>query len=97
MTIEINIFNKAGNFAENKDVAKEIRITEIMPALNKGEDVVINFDKVDSATQSFMHALLSDVIRTQGIDVLDKIRFKSCNEIIQKIIRIVIDYMQQED
>lgn len=91
----INIFERAGAFAENKDIAREIRMQEIIPALNKNEEVVLDFSNVGSATQSFIHALISDVLRKYGNDVLDRIAFKSCNETIQKIINIVVDYMQE--
>lgn len=84
-----------GVFAENKDVARDIRQKQINPALINNEDVVINFEGVNSATQSFIHALISEVIREYGVGVLDKISFKNCGETIQKIIGIVVDYMQE--
>ena len=91
----IPIFERAGAFAENKDVARDIRIREIIPALDKNEEVVLDFLKVDAVTQSFIHALISDILRKYGSDSLDRIAFKSCNENVQKIISIVVDYMQE--
>jgi L-lactate permease len=93
--IEIKMSEIVGNFAENKDLAREIRLNNIIPALEKNEEVVIDFEMVDAATQSFMHALISDLIRKYGSEVLDKISFKNCNETIKKIISIVVDYMQE--
>ncbi|MCX5750520.1 MAG: STAS-like domain-containing protein [Candidatus Saganbacteria bacterium] len=92
---QINIFDKAGSFAENKDIAKAVRIEEILPALNKQEEIILDFKNVEAATQSFIHALLSDVIRKYGGEVLDKISFRSCNDTVKKIIGIVVDYMQE--
>jgi hypothetical protein len=94
---QMSIFTYAGSFAENKDVARDLRLNHIIPSLENNEEVVIDFENVDSATQSFVHALISDIIRKYGADVLDRISFKSCNETIQKIITIVIDYMQESD
>lgn len=91
---EISIFDRAGAFAENKDVAGSIRVSEIIPALEKGEDIVLDFEKVDAATQSFIHALISGVIRKFGGEALDRLVFKSCNDTVKKIISIVTDYMQ---
>lgn len=91
----ITIFDRAGAFAENKDTARDIRLQEIMPAIESGEDVVLDFGRVDAATQSFVHALISDVLRKFGNDVLDRMSFKSCNETVKKIIGIVVDYMQE--
>ncbi len=91
----IKILDIAGPFAENKDLAREIRLTKIIPALEKKEEVIIDFERVEGATQSFIHALISDVIRKYGSEVLDKISFKNCNETVKKIIGIVVDYMQE--
>lgn len=91
----IILFGRVGAFAENKDVARHIRTTEIIPALEKNEDIILDFTGVNAATQSFIHALISDVIRKFGSDALDHISFKSCNDTVQKIIGIVVDYMQE--
>jgi hypothetical protein len=93
--MNISIFDKAGAFAENKDVARQLRLQEIIPALERKEDIVLDFERVDAATQSFVHALISDILRKYGIDVLGRISFKSCNETVKQIINIVVDYMQE--
>lgn len=92
---EIKLFPQAGSFAENKDLAKDIRLNQIIPSLDKNVEVVLDFQGVDSATQSFVHALISDVIRKYGAEALDKIYFKNCGKTVQKIINIVVDYMQE--
>ncbi len=91
----IPIRNRAGTFAENKDIARDIRLKEIIPSLEKGEGIVLDFQGVDAATQSFIHALISDVLRKYGTAALDTLTFKSCNDEIKKIITIVTDYMQE--
>ena len=93
---EIELFPKTGNFAENKDVARELRINEIIPALKNHRVVILDFNKVDSATQSFIHALISDIIRKEGYEIIDRLNYKNCNDTIKKIITIVTDYMQEE-
>lgn len=92
---EIAIFKRAGGFAENKDIARDIRTQEIIPALDRNEEVVLDFQRVTGATQSFVHALISEILRKHGTDVLDRITFKSCNKTIKQIIDIVVDYMQE--
>ena len=91
----IKLFERVGSFAENKDIAREIRIREIIPALESKQEIILDFEKVEGATQSFVHALISDLIRKYGNDVLEKISFKFCNETVQKIISIVSEYMQE--
>jgi hypothetical protein len=36
-------------------------------------------------------------LRKYGNDVLDKIQFKACNNIIKSIISMVVDYMQESN
>ena len=94
--ITIKLKPVVGNFAENKDLARDLRLNKIIPALKKGE-VILDFAGIESATQSFVHALISDLIRNYSVSILDKIMFKNCNEITKKIINIVVDYMQESE
>jgi len=95
--VSYNMLYLAGTFAENKDTARTIRQELMLPALEKGKTVTLDFAGVESATQSFIHALISQVIRQYGIDVLDRIIFKSCNAVVKNIVSIVTDYMQYEE
>jgi hypothetical protein len=92
---QINIFEKAGTFAENKDIARDIRQRDLMPALERNEKVLLNFEHVDATTQSFIHALISDALRKYGNDALENITFHKCNDTIKQIISIVVDYMRE--
>ncbi len=93
----IKLRKSVGSFAENKDIARNIRLKQIIPLLEKNEEITLDFENIDSATQSFIHALISDLFRKYGNEILDKISFKSCNETVKKIINIVISYMQESE
>lgn len=86
-----------GPFAENKDVARDIRISLLTPAIADGGSVILDFAGVEGATQSFIHALISELFRTYGSDVLERIRFKDCNPTIQQVVIIVTEYMQEAE
>ena len=90
----IKMFHQVGVFASNKDIARQLRVESIIPALERREKITIDFEKVEGATQSFIHALISDVMRKFGVDVLDQIKFKTCNENVKAIISLVTGYMQ---
>ena len=90
----IILFDHTKDFAENKDIARQLRTEVIEPELQQGNKITIDFKNVTSATQSFVHALISEVIRTFGVDVLDNVLFKNCNEQIKTIIKIVVEYVQ---
>lgn len=92
--ITINLYEQVGSFAENKDKARDIRVKQINPALCDGKEVQLDFMNITLATQSFIHALISDLIRNHGIDVLDKIIFKNCSDAVITLINVVCDYMQ---
>ena len=92
----IKIFKYAGSFAENKDTARHLREEQIMPALkNAEEQVVLDFDKVTGATQSFIHALISEAIRQYSDEVFDRLIFKNCSSSLEQVVNIVADYMEE--
>lgn len=93
--IHIKLFKQVGSFAENKDIARDIRLKRLIPSLEKNQKIILDFENIDGATQSFIHALISDLIRKFGNDVLDNIQFKLCNDTVKAIISIVADYMQE--
>lgn len=92
--IVVNVVERAGEFAENKDTARSIREEVIAPALIRGESVVVDFDGVHLTTQSFVHAMLSDLIRRMGPEVFDVIEFRNCNDVVQSLVEIVAEYSQ---
>ena len=93
--IHIKLFKRVGPFAENKDIAKKLRIEEIMPALSRGDEVILDFDGVGGATQSFIHALISDPIRKLKDAAFDNLMYQNANNDIREIISIVYRYMQE--
>ena len=94
MIIKIHNHIKS-DFGENKDIAKDLRINMIMPALQKGEEVILDFSGVDGVTQSFIHALISEPIREFTDTVFDKLLFKNCSKLVQTVVQIVEEYMQE--
>lgn len=90
----IQIKKHTGLFAENKDIARDIRNNLIMPALEAGSEVILDFVDMTGATQSFIHALISQLIRKYNDDVFTKIFFKNCNDEVKGVINIVADYME---
>ena len=94
--MKVKLFDQVGDFAGDKDVAKELRENRLMPALRKGHEVEIDFNGVELATQSFVHALISDLIRHDDLDALEQLVFANCNESVKTIISIVVDYSQED-
>lgn len=79
-------------FQEDKDLAREIRVTEILPALRSGERLTLDFSDVDYATQSFVHALIGEALKQFGEEVLDQIEFHRCSPQLRSVIELVVNY-----
>lgn len=92
MTTRIVLDSGVNGFAEDKDKAKRIRLGELLPALERGEMVVLDFAAVRYATQSFVHALIGEALKKYGEVVLDRIEFKNCSPQLQSVIELVVDY-----
>lgn len=90
----VHVEKLAGTFAEDKDIAARVREDTLRPAVTSGEQVTISFAGCEGATQSFIHAMVSDLIRKHGEGVLDLMVFKDCTETIKSVIQIVAEYSQ---
>ena len=66
MRRRIEIPADAGGFAEDKDLAQQLRRQEIVPALEREDEVLLDFKKVNYATQSFVHALVGEPLKRFG-------------------------------
>ena len=86
MNTLIKIKNFAGDFAENKDVAKNLRITKIIPTLKDEKEVVLDFFGVSGTTQSFIHALISEPIRQFRDVAFEKMHYKNCSDVVKEVI-----------
>jgi hypothetical protein len=88
----IELLPGIAGFAEDKDQAKSIRLRTLLPALERGENIVLDFRHVKYATQSFIHALLGEALHRYREDLLDRVEFKNCTPQLQSVIELVVDY-----
>jgi STAS-like domain of unknown function (DUF4325) len=92
MTFNITLDTHGSMLAEDKDYARQLRIDEVLPALDRGEELVLDFSGVGYATQSFVHALIGEALKRHGDTTLELIEFKGCSDQLRSIIAIVVDY-----
>lgn len=88
----VRLVDYTGTFAGDKDQARELRERYVVPALRDGREVELDFDRIEVATQSFIHALISAPLRRSGEDGLDYLVFVQCGEAVQAVIETVVDY-----
>ncbi|WP_438025808.1 STAS-like domain-containing protein [Sorangium sp. So ce233] len=82
----------SGPVAQNKDSAREMRRTNILPALHEGKSLKIDFTNVTTATQSFIHALISEAVRLHGNNALGLLEFHKCSPQVAEAIETVVVY-----
>lgn len=92
VTVTVNIPQGQKGFAEDKDIARELRLTKVLPALEAGDNVVLDFAQVKFATQSYVHALIGQALKQHGEAVLDRMEFKNCSPQLRSIVDLVVDY-----
>ena len=77
-------------FAEDNATANQIRDRELRPRIETGEPVVLDFAGVRSPTQSFVHALLSEILKIPGS--LVRLSFVNCTPSAREILKAVAAY-----
>jgi hypothetical protein len=92
MTTEIVLTASASGFAEDKEAAKELRLTRILPALERGDSVILDFGQVSFATQSYIHALIGEPLRKHQEKALERLEFKNCSPQLKSLVKLVVDY-----
>ena len=92
MTVQIVLKPGANRFAEDKEEARQIRLERVMPALERDDDVVLDFRNVSYATQSYIDALIGEVLQKHGEAALKNLEFKNCSGALKSVIELVVDY-----
>ena len=90
--MKILMFALVGDFGEDKDIAASLRTTKLQPSVKKHQNVILDFSGITLVTQSFIHALISDVLRSNGEDALDFLEFTNCADVVKGIISTVVQY-----
>lgn len=102
--MEIAVFKLAENqdsaFGSNRYAAIPVR-QKLQNFLAEHDSVVLDFEYIEHATQSWVDALIGRFVYEQGQTFLSKVQFKNCSADIQEIIRFVAadrlrDHKQQQ-
>ena len=87
----IDMYNYCGERCEVKLEAINLRERKIIPAIQKGETVILDFSHAITATHSFLTALLADPIKILGLKSYKQIKIIGANETIRTTIDFVFD------
>lgn len=89
--IVIDMYNYFGNNCEVKYEAIKRRDKQILPALSEGKTVVLDFSNTETATHSFLVALLATPICNTGIKAYKMIKIVGANPTIRATIDFIFD------
>lgn len=82
---------KVAEFEEDVETAAKIRDETILPSINSGKLVVLDFSKVKFATQSFVHSLMYKVIR-DGQQIGATLSIANCTNSTREAVMAVAAY-----
>lgn len=82
---------KVAQFEEDVEAAARVRDNNILPNINAGKMVVLDFAKVRFATQSFVHALMYKVIR-DGQKIGSTLSIANCSNSTREAVMAVAAY-----
>ena len=87
----VNVQNYFGPFAEDKEAAIKFRDRRILSAIEKGQSILLDFDRVISAPHSFLSALLATPVRRLGLLAYKKIKIVNATAEIRETIDYILD------
>jgi hypothetical protein len=87
----LNISNYFGPNAEDKEMAARVRDKYILPNLEDGKVITIDFEGVKKAPHSVLGALLATPIERIGISAYKRLRFVNCRPEIRETIDFVMN------
>jgi hypothetical protein len=77
-------------FDEDNPAAIRVRNEQLRPRIENGEVVLLDLEGVRAPTQSFVHALLSEVFKIPGS--LARLSFVNCTPSAREVLKAVAAY-----
>ena len=78
------------DFLADGVVANSFRATQIESVWNQVELFTFNFEGVRNVTDSFVHALFGNLAEDHGRELLVKVRFSGCSELVASMIKTAV-------
>lgn len=90
MNQELRIYDEFGPFCADGGRAVSFFKSSLVPLLESGQEVVVNFSGVRNLNSSFSNALLSSMILKYGPSVCNRVRFSNVRKNVQILIETSI-------
>lgn len=89
--VRVHVAPDARALAVDRPRARRLADEQVAPLLAEGRSVQLDFSGTRVATQSFCHALLSELFREHGVELLDRVRFIACSAQVEPLIRLAVN------
>lgn len=87
----LNVYNYFGKNADDKQAAISYRNRHLLPAIDEGKVLILDFDGVETSTHSFLNALLASPVRRLGMSAYKRIKISRAKTDIRETIDYVMD------
>jgi hypothetical protein len=87
----LSLRNYFGRYAEDKQLAIRLRDGKILPAIEKGISITVDFEEVISAPHSLLNALLATPIQRLGLAAYKKIKVINASPEIRETVDFIMD------
>ena len=91
LRFSISMFIFFGRFAEDKDAAIHFRDKYLLPAVQEGKMIEIDFRGVETAPHSFLSALLATPVQRMGMRAYKRIKPLNASGSIRQIFDGIMD------
>jgi uncharacterized protein DUF4325 len=86
-----NVRNYFGRYAEDKPLAIKLRDEKLIPAIQGGLSITLDFEEVKSAPHSLLNALLATPVKRLGLTAYKKIRVINASPEIRETVDYIMD------
>lgn len=90
-TFYFNVRNYLGRYAEDKLLAIKLRDEKLLPAIEAGKIVTVDFEDVVSAPHSLLNALLATPVQKLGMAAYKKIKIANASPEIRETVDFIMD------
>lgn len=87
----LSIYNYFGTYPEDKSAAIQFRDRSLIPAIEEGKKLLLDFDGVNSSPHSFLNALLATPIKRMGILSYKRIKVVNAKSDIRETIDFILE------
>lgn len=82
----MRIRDEIGDFCAEGRIGLDFLNNRIVPVLDSGESLILDFEGVRNMNSSFSNALFANLIRKYGTDIIKRIVFKNIRENVKKAV-----------